>query len=148
MPDYSKTVIYKIVCRDLNVKYCYIGHTTNFTSRKDQHKRSSCKIDNHTKLYKVMHEHGGWDNWQMLEIEKFPCGDLNEATARERLWYEEFGTLNSVNPSVKKKEYSWMIYPQRFNCVCGSSVLKKAKCIRQHKQSLKHKTWLQEVLPN
>ena len=28
--DYSKTVIYKIVCNDLNVKDVYVGHTTDF----------------------------------------------------------------------------------------------------------------------
>jgi len=36
--DYSKTIIYKIVCNDLNVNECYIGHTTNFIKRKGQHK--------------------------------------------------------------------------------------------------------------
>jgi hypothetical protein len=32
--DYSKTVIYKIVCNDLDVKDIYIGSTTEFTKRK------------------------------------------------------------------------------------------------------------------
>jgi len=32
--DYSNTIIYKIVCRDLNIKECYVGHTTNFTKQK------------------------------------------------------------------------------------------------------------------
>ena len=36
--DYSKTVIYKIVCNDLNVKDVYVGHTTDFTKRKATHK--------------------------------------------------------------------------------------------------------------
>ena len=36
--DYSKTVIYKIVCNDLNVKDVYVGHTTDFTKRKASHK--------------------------------------------------------------------------------------------------------------
>ena len=31
--DYSKTVIYKIVCNDENVDYLYIGSTTDITKR-------------------------------------------------------------------------------------------------------------------
>ena len=32
--DYSRTVIYKIVCNDLNITDCYVGHTTEFTKEK------------------------------------------------------------------------------------------------------------------
>ena len=28
--DYSKTVIYKIVCKDLNITELYVGHTTYY----------------------------------------------------------------------------------------------------------------------
>ena len=36
--DYSNTIIYKIRCKDINVSDIYIGHTTNFVKRKNQHK--------------------------------------------------------------------------------------------------------------
>ena len=36
--DYSNTIIYKIHCKDSNVNEIYVGHTTNFTKRKNQHK--------------------------------------------------------------------------------------------------------------
>ena len=36
--DYSKTIIYKIVCNDLNITDVYVGHTTNFIKRKARHK--------------------------------------------------------------------------------------------------------------
>jgi hypothetical protein len=32
--DYSKCVMYKIVCNDLEITDIYVGHTTNFTRRK------------------------------------------------------------------------------------------------------------------
>ena len=38
--DYSNTHFYKIVCKDLNVKELYIGHTTNFKNRKLDHKKN------------------------------------------------------------------------------------------------------------
>ena len=41
--DYSKTISYKIVCNDLSITDCYVGHTTDFTKRKSHHK-SDCKV--------------------------------------------------------------------------------------------------------
>ena len=89
--DYSKTVIYKIVCNDLNVKDVYVGHTTDFTKRKAQHKincnNPDTKIYN-LKVYQIIRDNEGWYNWSMIEIEKYPCLVNNEARARERYWYE------------------------------------------------------------
>ena len=39
--DYSNTIIYKIYCKDENVKNIYVGHTTDFEVRKNSHKNSS-----------------------------------------------------------------------------------------------------------
>ena len=36
--DYSKTIIYKLVCNDLNTTDVYVGHTTNYVKRKASHK--------------------------------------------------------------------------------------------------------------
>ena len=110
--DYSKTIIYKIVCNDLNVKDLYVGSTTDFVNRKNKHK-SSCKLQPF-KIYQSIEEHGGWENWSMLEIEKFSCKDGNEARARERYWLVQLeATLNTILPiatheetEVKRKEYS------------------------------------------
>ena len=32
--DYSKTIIYKIVCKNPEIKNTYVGSTTDFASRK------------------------------------------------------------------------------------------------------------------
>ena len=74
--DYSKTVIYKIVNNDLNITDCYIGHTTNFINRKNHHK-NDCYNENskkyNRKIYKIIRNSiNGWDDWIMLEIEKYP----------------------------------------------------------------------------
>jgi hypothetical protein len=84
--DYSKTVIYKIVCNDLTISKLYIGSTTNFIKRKSAHKRLS--NDENRNLYAIIRENGLWDNWTMVELEKFPCADGNEARGRERYWIE------------------------------------------------------------
>jgi len=102
--DYSKTIIYKIVCKDLSVVDVYVGNTTDFKSRKAQHKYKAKTFD--FKIYQIIRDNGGWENWDMIEIEKYPCADGNEARARERYWYETLeASLNTINPNRNKKEY-------------------------------------------
>jgi hypothetical protein len=107
--DYSNTVIYKLVSYDLNITDCYVGHTTNFKQRKNDHKRT-CNNENgksyNFHVYSFIRENGGWKNWDMIEIEKYPCNDIYEALKRERFWYEELkATLNADVPSRTNKEY-------------------------------------------
>jgi hypothetical protein len=106
--DYSKIILYKIVCNDLNITDLYIGSTTDFTNRKFNHK-SSCNNKNnkkyHTKKYQIIRDNGGWSNWSMIEIEKYPCLDGNEARMRERYYYELLkANMNSANPITTDKE--------------------------------------------
>ena len=108
--DFSKTIIYKIVCNDLNITDVYVGHTTNFIKRKAQHK-SICNNPNsksyNLKIYNTIRDNGGFDNWSMIQIEKFQdCNDINEACARERYWYELLNAkLNTNCPGRNKAEY-------------------------------------------
>jgi hypothetical protein len=112
MPDYSKTVIYKIVCNDLAIKDVYIGNTTDFKQRKSDHKKH-CKNPNdkhyHYKIYKTIRDNGDWENWDMIEIEKFPCNDSNEAKKRQRELYEKndskLNTLRPMSTIEEKKKY-------------------------------------------
>jgi len=102
--DYSKIIIYKIVCKDLEVKHCYVGSTTDFTRRKSQHKRNCVNSINY-KLYKLINENGGWENFDMVVIETFKCENGNEAYARERYWYESLNSnMNSYKPSRTDEE--------------------------------------------
>jgi hypothetical protein len=108
--DYSKTIIYKIVCKDLEVTEVYVGHTTNFKTRKSTHK-CHCNNENdkcyNIKVYKYIRDNGGWNNFNMIEIEKYiDCKDSNEALARERYWYEQLNAkLNSQYPKRTQYEY-------------------------------------------
>jgi hypothetical protein len=106
--DYSKTVIYKFVCNDLLITDIYVGSTTNFTKRKGQHK-SNIDITHKKagyKIYQTIRDNGGWDNWEMIEIEKYPCIDGNEARTRERYWYEQLNAnLNMRSPITDREEY-------------------------------------------
>jgi len=97
--DYTETIIYKIVCNNLSILDVYVGHTTSFKDRKGQHKRKSIK--GKEKLYQMIRENGGWENWEMIEIEKYSCKDVNEAKKRERYWYDELkAKLNTNRPII------------------------------------------------
>lgn len=115
--DYSKTIIYKIVSNDLNITDVYVGSTTDFTRRKNQHKSSCNNInDKHYnfKLYQFIRANGGWGNFTMIEIEKCNCSDGNEARTIERRWYEQLNAkLNTVHPGAfanGEKEYKKNYY--------------------------------------
>jgi len=108
--DYANTIIYKLVHKDdLNDDNIYTGHTTDFICRKNLHK-SDCTNANsksyNEKKYKYIRENGGWDEWLMIEIEKYPCKDKPEAVARERLIQTEMkAKLNSVIAGRTNKEW-------------------------------------------
>ena len=108
--DYAKTIIYKLVHKDdLYDENIYTGHTTDFICRESSHK-SKCNNANskdyNQKKYQYIRENGGWDEWLMIEIEKYPCKDRPEAIARERVIQAEMkAKLNSNIAGRKYKEY-------------------------------------------
>jgi len=105
--DYSNTIIYKITCKDPTICDVYVGHTTNFIQRKYCHKQSCTNISSTNykcKLYEVIRNNGGWDNWKMEIINFFNCADHYEARQKEQLYFIELkATLNSIEPMPKPK---------------------------------------------
>jgi len=141
--DYSKTIIYKIVCNDLNVNECYIGHTTNFIKRKGQHKSNCNNINGKSynlNVYNYIRENGGWDNFSMIEIEKYPCNDKREAEAQERYFLEQLGaTLNSQKRPItsdKEKKNKKYEKDKRYRTKYEEKIKEKKK---QYYEENKHK---------
>jgi len=106
--DYSNTIIYKICCNDVNITDIYIGHTTNFTQRKHNHKINCCSenaSNYNMNVYKFIRKNGGWDNWSMVQIENIFCNNKREALTKERLWIESLkAKLNCNNPITFQAE--------------------------------------------
>lgn len=107
--NYANCCFYRLVCRDVNVKECYNGHTVDAAVRLSHHK-SSCNNKKSTAhnylVYRFIREHGGFDNWQMLIHEKSPMADFDAASMRERFWLEHYGaTLNANTPSATHEEH-------------------------------------------
>ena len=86
--DYSKTIIYKLVKNDdFNNENIYVGSTTDFTRRKNEHK-NTCNNekskDYNDKKYQYIRENGGWSEWNMVEIFKDRYLPLQLATTNMR----------------------------------------------------------------
>ena len=169
--DYSQTCIYKLVHKeDYDNENVYIGSTTNFRKRKNQHKNCcNCEtVREHNQVkYTYIRNNGGWDMWDMIEIEKYPCNDKREAETRERHWIEFYkSNLNRRIPTRSCKEYHSKYYQdnkERLNevnnkynqdnkekisekrsekviCECGCEVVKQQ--LLKHKRTTKHQKLL------
>ena len=105
--DYSNTIIYKITCNDPNIHDVYVGHTTNFVQRKKAHRLNSINSNSsgyNCKVYKVIRNNGGWDNWNMTIVGFYDCKDIYEARQKEQEHFVALkANLNSVEPLPQKK---------------------------------------------
>ena len=108
--DYSKAIIYKIVCNDLNIKECYYGSTTDFKSRKHNHKSCCDNINNkeyNAVKYQFIRVNGGWDNWNMVLVKTYPCKSKLELLTEERRCMEQdYNRLNVLIPSRTQNEWN------------------------------------------
>jgi predicted GIY-YIG superfamily endonuclease len=76
MVNYNNSIIYKLCCKDPEITEIYVGSTTNFYRRKQKHK-STCNNSNdkgyNLNIYQFIRDNGGWENWQMVEVERYKC---------------------------------------------------------------------------
>ena len=108
MPDYAKTIIYKLI----NYYYpdlVYVGSMTNFTKRKQGHKErclnEKCK-KYYLKLYKLIRGNGNWDNWNMIKICDYPWQNRRQAEQEEDKYMLEFkANMNMVRAFKTKQQY-------------------------------------------
>tara|TARA_R110000851_G_C12993368_1_gene557582 strand:+ start:43 stop:714 length:672 start_codon:yes stop_codon:yes gene_type:complete len=125
MPDYSESVIYKIVCKDISVREIYVGSSYDINDRKSKHK-SSCNNTNddhyNTPVYKFIREHGGWDNWTIVVLYKYPCNSKQELEEEERRAYDtfvcDFVLLNGRKPfqtEEERREYGKQKSKERYD---------------------------------
>jgi hypothetical protein len=133
--DYSKTIIYRIKCLDEIITDFYIGHTTDFNRRRNQHKNNIGKYD--YSLYKCIIENGGWDNWIMEEIECVSCKDVYEALKREDYWYDFLQPkLNMSRPNRNEEEkHEQMLKDSRLNRLRHLDD-RRERCKKYHQEHL------------
>jgi len=123
--DYSNTIFYKIYCKDPSIKELYIGHTTNFVQRKYSHKQGCINpksMNYKCKVYEVIRDNMGWDNWTMEIVAFHNCEDLYSAKKQEQHYFEEYkATLNSVEPlPPRKPKKEVIVKPKKEVLYCNS----------------------------
>ena len=182
MPNYSKSIIYKLECKDPNVTEIYIGATTDFYTRKRQHKQKCInkdgKVENNTPKYCFMRLNGGWDNWQMIQIEEVNARNkrhLNQIEAKYikdlkaelnykipqdidegldmKEWQKEYNSKNAEKIAEYKKEYraknaEKIAEKKKKKVVCGCGSEVNKDNLAQHKKSIKHQNWENLPEPN
>ena len=153
--NYQNLVIYKLCCKDPLISDIYVGSTTNFISRKREHKKNcntNTSKEYETYKYQFIRENGGWDNWDMILIEKYPCNDNLEARKKEtEIMLELKATLNKERPYTDHKEYAKQYYSsgrhkttksftEKITCECGF-----ISCKRTYKRHLNNKLHAQNM---
>lgn len=132
MVNYNDTIIYKLCCKNPEIKDIYVGHTCNHLRRKHEHKKAcnnSNRKDYNYHVYKFIRDNGGFDNWHMVMIEEYPCESKLQAERKEREYIENLNaTLNRQIPTRKQME--------KFECECGLTTNSSHQA--RHRRTNKH----------
>ena len=160
MLDYSKSIIYKLCCKDPSITDIYVGSTVNFRNRKYSHKNATNCTTN--KYYNnrrgvCIRNNGGWENWNMLMIKEFPCENKKQLEREEgKIIAELKPTLNQIlNPTrneEERKQYrkNWEIKhnerrrnyykewgEKKVKCeICNTEI--NRNCLARHNRGKKH----------
>ena len=143
MPDYNNNCIYKICCKDENIKELYIGHTTNFNIRKGGHK-TNCNNEKGEHysllLYQFIRMNGGWENFDMIKLYDHPCSSLKEACIEERKCMEGLNCkLNTINSYTSEQE---RLENNKLNC--KEYRINNAEKIKEYNHNNREKIRLQK----
>lgn len=144
MSYYSNTVIYKIECKDKNIKEVFIGSALNFSKRVGGHQYAYNDVNNrdhNNPLYKFIRQYGGWDNWESIELMKYPeCRSDKDRLEKERMFVtdKEHPNLNHRH----SRKYAIKVKSSPIQCDCGGSYTPTHKT--QHSKTMVHQTWLHD----
>ena len=143
--------IYKLCCRDPTVKEVYVGSSKNLRVRKSQHK-TNCYNENYHgynyKVYQFIRANGGFQNFDIVQLEEAYFDTKYELRARERHYLELLNaTLNKCVPNRTnaesklkyRTEHRNEIYAKqniKHNCACGGKYTQVNRI--QHFRSNKH----------
>ena len=116
--DYGNTEIYKIIHVDPDINLTYVGHTTNFVQRRKNHKNNCVyygryntdydKYANDNNVYGIIQNNGGWGNFKMVFVEKWPCENKRQACAREQHWIDILKPTMNIC-MAQRDPYEWHI---------------------------------------
>ena len=104
--------LYKIFCKNENIRDFYIGSTKNFNVRKGVHKYY-CNQKLNIHLYNFINSNDGWENFKMEIIQT--CDLENLKQLENELIYNLNPSLNCQNPLKNKGQYKKKYYQKNSN---------------------------------
>ena len=134
--------VYKLCCKDPTIKDVYIGSTKNLRVRKAMHKHN-CNNDlsnsYNYNVYQFIRANGGYDNWDVIQLEEVNYNTRAELHARERHFFELLNaSLNKNVPNrtdAESKRHYVIEHRDEINekakvknnCVCGGKYTYSSK---------------------
>ena len=116
--------------------------------RKYEHKRSSMGGGKNSVyyVYTFINENGGWDNWDMIEVERYSGLDKQDLCKRERYHIERLeSTLNCYKrPVIDKSERNNIRRKKRVQCNCGVEM--RYDKLKYHLTTDRHKNRMNNLL--
>jgi len=156
MPNYLDSKIYKLCCKDVNIKDIYIGSTSQLLCKRKSAHKNSCNDEYNSKkynlkVYNFIRDNGGFNNWDLILLDNVPCNNKEQLYSIERSYIENLKpSLNSQKPlgqnhshyqnNIQKKIKSNINRNEKFNCVCGGKHTYNSKS--QHLKTKKHLEYL------
>jgi hypothetical protein len=127
MANYNESRIYKIYCTLSTINEFYIGSSARYEERCILHKSDCNNINSPRysyKLYNYIRNNGGWENFTVEVLEKFPCKNRTELNIREEWWKQQkCPTLNNnrayrTDNEIKedRKQFNNNRPQGKFNC--------------------------------
>ena len=81
----SNIIIYKVSCKDPQIRHCYIDTTKNIYKTRYLYKQKlvTNKMDFLTDFIRT---NGGWDNWEIIQLEKYDSITQSEVDEKVKQW--------------------------------------------------------------
>jgi L-lysine 2,3-aminomutase len=140
--------VYRLVCKDVNANEIYVGSSTSLRNRRSDHKKCSNNADGkkyNYKVYQYIRANGGWNNFNLIPIERMEFEWGWELKDRERFHMEALhATLNSQTnqAEISQKYDNRETVHVKYNCACSGRYIHTNKA--RHERSKKHQNYVNQ----
>ena len=104
---YKNSVIYRIYCKNENIKDCYIGSSKCFEDRFYTHK-SACNTKHNKRhnlyLYQFIRDNGGWNNFDREILEYYDCNNEEELKQKEQEYIDKYNPTLNIHNAFRTEE--------------------------------------------
>lgn len=81
----SNILIYKVSCKDPQIRHCYIDTTKNIYKTRYLYKQKLV-TNKQDFLTEFIRNNGGWDNWEIIQLEKYDSITSSELAEKVKQW--------------------------------------------------------------